>query len=102
MKVSDLTKKPPDRRLKSERFRQAIRDVLEDIGVENKMSNFRLYDRWINWFEYARLLKHPIRTAVVKIRGFPNVKLGIDFPGGTKTEAVKKLDKRKYDFVEWF
>ena len=52
-------KSKPDPRLKSDEFKAAVRLCFEDLGLKNNMANFREYDKYIAWLDYAKNLKNP-------------------------------------------
>ena len=105
--IKSLNKIPTDPRLRSEKFRQDVRLVLDYLGVENTVGNFRKYDSefHIDWEVFADGIRHPKHTAVVEIlvRGTDTGKTRcIDLPGDSKDEAIKKLDKSRYVFRKWW
>ena len=59
--ISSMNKKPDDHptdpRLKSVKFREAVRLVMADLEIENNGKNFWKYDSIIDWVEYAANLK---------------------------------------------
>ena len=98
--VSTMSK-TDDKRLSSVRFKKAVRLVMADLKIENKMSNFRRLDSLINWIEYADNLENPIWTAIVEIKGTIHT-LGLDLRGKTRAQAKAKINTKKYKFVKWF
>lgn len=93
-----------DSRLDYEEFRAAVRLVFEHLGIENKMSNFRLYDKMFNWLEIAKNIQHPRHHAVVIIlcRSLPTeFTTLVALRGETKEEALATLDKNVYKFLRW-
>jgi len=101
--IKSLNKIPTDPRLRSEKFRQDVRLVLDYLGLENNMGNFKKYD--IDWETFADGIRNPKQTAVVEIL-FIGTSTGktrcVDLPGATKTEAIKKLDTSRYIFRKWW
>ena len=97
--------KPPDARLQSQDFREAVRLVFLDLGVQNRMSNFRKYDGIIDWLDYARNLQSPEwpATAECLMRGEPTGKtIGITLRGRTREDARNNMDERNLRFVDWW
>ena len=93
-----------DSRLESEEFREAVRLVFEHLDIENKMSNFRLYDKSFDWYAIADNIKRPRHHAVVVIlcRSMPTeFTTLITLRGDTREEALKTLDPAVYEFKYW-
>ena len=101
----------PDRRFESERFRQSVRRVLQDIGEKPTFENFKKYDKFIDWEQYAENLDSPTKTALchildgqglkVCINGVP-VQVAQEIPACSESEAAKILEKQSKVFVRWW
>ena len=46
--------KVTDQRFQNPQFRMAVKTVLEYLGLESNIGNFKRHDRLINWLEFAR------------------------------------------------
>ena len=98
----------PDPRFESERFRQSVRRVLEDIGEKPTFENFKKYDKFIEWEQYAENLDSPTKIALchildgqglkVCINGVP-VQVAQEIPACSESEAAKILRKQSKVFV---
>ena len=93
-----------DLRLKSERFRRAIRLVFSYLGIENTVRNFQKWDNQIAWEEFAHNIQNPTKTARVNVLWHgekSGAVITVKLPGRTRAEAIKKIDTKRYKFVEW-
>lgn len=51
----------PDPRFSSQRFRTAVRLVLESLGLEPNFGNFKHWDKFIDWISLASSFNSPSR-----------------------------------------
>ncbi len=102
--VTVSTVQDADLRLKSESFRRAVRLVFSYLGIENTVRNFQKWDNQIAWEEFAHNIQNPTKTARVNVLWHgekSGTTITIKLPGRTRTEAIKKIDTKRYKFVEW-
>ncbi len=100
-----------DSRFNSNKFRQDVRIVLNYIGLESNMGNFKKYDKKhgsetpIDWAAFAGGIRCPKHTAVVELL-YPGKTTGktvcLDLPRVDKNEAIKNLDTKVYKFIRWW
>jgi hypothetical protein len=111
-----------DPRFTSQKFRNAVRLVLEFLSEEPNFGSFKKYDSAsgsqfpINWVVFAKSLENPMRYATCFVRcnnprvapigsrvqtpyGFLTETVAL--PGVTRDEALLKLDNKQYEFKEW-
>jgi hypothetical protein len=110
-KVEKARRKFPDPRFESERFRRSVRRVLQDIGQEPTFGNFKRYDKFIDWEQYAKNLEHPTKVALchvldgqgrkVCLNGVP-VQVAQEIPACSESEAARLLKKQSKVFVRWW
>ena len=102
MRISEIEQsnkeQPLDPRFKNPRFCEAVKVVLDYLGMENKIKSFKKCDKEyrINWTEFARNIKNPKRIAVVEILCFGQK------TGRTLLVEDDQIDKKKYIFLRWW
>ncbi|MBL7186845.1 MAG: hypothetical protein ISS70_11020 [Phycisphaerae bacterium] len=94
-----------------EKDREIVRRVLTAMGYEPTDGNFRLWDPILDWCATAKLMDHPIRTAMCHIldgdgktvldNGRPVV-VARDVEADTEAEAAEILSRSSHVFVEWW
>ena len=99
--------KAPDLRLRKPKFRAAVKFVLEWLGLESTVGNFKKYDSQLNWIELAHNLQNPSQLACCEVMdGLRKESTGkevlVSLPGRTKEQALKELKEREYLFVRWW
>jgi hypothetical protein len=95
----------PDSRFKDSNFRASVRVVLEYLGLESTVGNFKRHDFKTggvirNWPLFADRILHPRFIADVLVKGSYAV-IGIELPGCDESEALGNLDTRCYEFIKW-
>ncbi len=109
--IKSVNKAPTDPRLRSEKFKRSVRVVLDYLGLNNNMGNFKKYDEKygsptpINWEKFAYNIEHKGFEAMVEIlqNGNPTYRTGLKkLYGETKEEALKTLDTKNYKFERWW
>lgn len=95
-----------DPRFNSPEFKADVRLVLEYLGLESNMRNFKKYDKKhgsetpVNWIEFAENIRHPKQRAIVKIIG-SEAETFVELIGKTREVAIKTLDMKEYSFKRW-
>lgn len=110
-----------DPRFTSQKFRVAVRLVLEFLSEEPNFGSFKKYDSAygsqfpIDWVVFAKSLENPVQYAVCFVRcnnpriatigsrvQTPNGFLTetVALPGVTRDEAIKELNTKIYEFKE--
>ncbi|HPS54037.1 MAG TPA: hypothetical protein PLP05_00420 [Sedimentisphaerales bacterium] len=95
----------PDDRFKSTRFKEAVRKVLNSIGLESNYGNFKLWDKFIDW--EAVVANENVYRALCYLKDDRNEVLWDTFvlvrvKASSEAEALKKIDKRVYEFKKWW
>lgn len=95
----------PDDRFKSTRFKEAVRSVLNSIGLESNYGNFKLWDQFIDWEKWVSSRDN--YYAICHLRDdrgevLYETSVGITIKAGSREQALKKIDKRVYCFKEWW
>ena len=102
-------------KLRSRKFRQMVRVVLDDFGVEMTVGNFRKYDKIYDLKEcYDRLENPRFDARVFLLSNNPNIApvgrildegslilFRVELFGNTREEALRNINSKAYEFIEW-
>ena len=112
--VSTVSK---DDRFNSKSFRNSVRIVFEELGLQPTFKNFEKYDSIIDWHALSRSLQYPVFRAKCYVlcnntRMQPkgtmietpdgHLTTLIDLPAPSRDEAIKKLNTKTHKFIEWW
>ena len=96
------TNQPPDSRFKSPIFRQNVRQFLDSIGLKPTYNSFKLWDKFVDW---EQVNFSPKKVAICYLLDAKNRRVrtdGRDVTVGLAVHSLADIDKRYYEFKEWW